>query len=101
MPRKGELVQSSLFGAGSDHTSQTAHFHSDVGDTQEEALPGDVEQETLFQTEVKPARRTALTPLQHVTSEPLNAADLTQVDLFGETEQVKIRTIEDCFVTMK
>ncbi len=101
MPRKGEIVQSSLFGAGSEHTSQTAHFHSDVEDTQEEALPGDVEQGSLFQADVRPARRTALTPVQHVPSEPLNAADLMQVDLFGETEQVKIRTIEDCFVTMK
>jgi len=88
MPRKGEIVQSTL-------------FHSDVGDIQEEALHGDVQQETLFQADVRPARRTALTPVQHVPSEPLNAADLMQVDLFGETEQVKIRTIEDCFVTMK
>lgn len=101
MPRKGEIVQSSLFGAGTDHTSQTAHFHSDVGDTQEEELHGDVQQETLFQPDVTPARRSALTPVQNTPSEPLNAADLTQTGMFEEVEQGKIRTIADCFVTMK
>src|SRR5690348_734111 len=101
MPRKGEIVQSSLFGAGTDHTSKTALLHSDVGGTHEEAIPGDAQQETLVQPDAIPARRSALPPVQHVPSEPLNSADLTQIDLFGETEQVKIRTIEDCFVTMK
>ncbi len=76
--KKGEMIQSML-------------FHSDVGDSQEEAL----------QADIISAKRFGLTSMQHVPSEPLNAADLTQVDLFEETEEVKIRTIEDCFVTMK
>jgi hypothetical protein len=81
---KGEHVQSLL-------------FHSDVADTREEELSGDVEQETLFHTDVIPARR-SVTPIQPVPSDPLNAADLTQVDLFEETEQVKITRIEGCQV---
>lgn len=83
--KKGELVQSSL-------------FHSDVADTWEEGLSGDVEQGSLFQLETIPARRSALPPVQHVPNEPLNTADLAQADLFGETEQVKTKTIEGCQV---
>ncbi len=102
MPRnKGEIVQSSFFDAGADHKPQTALFHSDVGNTQEEELSGDVEQGSLFHTDVLPARRIALTPVQHIHSEPLNAADLTQAGMFEEVEEMKIRTIADCFVTMK
>src|SRR2546429_9274887 len=99
--KKGEIVQSLLFVAGSDPQPQSALFHSDVEDTQEEALHGDVQQETLFQPVALPARRTALTPVQHVQSEPMNPADLTQTGMFEEVEQGEIRTIEDCFVTMK
>ncbi|HYT41754.1 MAG TPA: hypothetical protein VEP90_05370, partial [Methylomirabilota bacterium] len=86
--KKGEIVQSSL-------------FHSDVAETQEETLPGDVEQETLFQADMTPARRIVLTHVQHVPSDPLNATDLTQQDMFEEVEQLEIRTIADCFVEKK
>jgi len=86
--KKGEIAQSSL-------------FHSDVADLKEEELQGDVEQGALFQADTIPARRSALTHVQHVPSEPLNATDLTQTGMFEEVEQLEIRTLADCFVTMK
>ncbi len=102
MPQnKGEIVQSLLFGAGSDPQQQPALSHSDVADIREEELTGDAEQEMLFQADVTPARRSALTAVQHVPSEPLNAADLTQTGMFEEVEQLEIRTIADCFVEKK
>ena len=86
--KKGEIAQSSI-------------FHSDVADLKEEELQGDVEQGALFQADTIPARRSALTHVQHVPSEPLNTTDLTQQDMFEEVEQLEIRTLADCFVEMK
>ena len=86
--KKGEIAQSSI-------------FQSDVADLKEEKLQGDVEQGALFQADTIPARRSALTHVQHVPSEPLNVTDLTQQDMFEEVEKLEIRTIADCFVEMK
>lgn len=79
-------------------SSQYSLFNADVADTTE-IVAGDVEQ-VMFQAEVKSDRRGA-SPAQHDKLEPLNAADLTQTGLFEESEQREIRTLKDCFVTMK